>query len=144
MEKDPKLMNYVPISKRDAIESIYHDEYGYWAYVENGYKVKDYYTEHTIYEDNLKEFRRIFKYIVKEIDNMSNLKELRLKAELSQAALSEASGVNVRMIQYYEQGVKDLNKANGETLYKLARSLGCTMEDLLDKSRILYDDKQTF
>lgn len=75
---------------------------------------------------------------------MSNLKELRVKAELSQTGLAEISGVNVRMIQYYEQGVKDLNKANGETLYKLARSLGCNMEDLIDKSKVLYDDKQVF
>lgn len=75
---------------------------------------------------------------------MSILKELRLKADLSQGALSDVSGVNVRMIQYYEQGVKDLNKANGETLYKLSRSLGCNMEDLIDKSKVLYDDKQVF
>ena len=66
MEVNEKLLNYVPIGKREAITSIYQDEDGYWAYVENGYKIKDYYTEHTIHEDTLKEFRRIFKQIVKE------------------------------------------------------------------------------
>lgn len=60
------------------------------------------------------------------------LKEYRAKAGLSQSQLGEASGVNVRMIQYYEQGVKDINKASGETLYKLSQALGCKMEDLMD------------
>ena len=60
------------------------------------------------------------------------LKEYRAKAGLSQSQLGESSGVNVRMIQYYEQGVKDINKASGETLYKLSQALGCKMEDLMD------------
>lgn len=64
---------------------------------------------------------------------MSKLKELRTGAELSQAKLAEASGVNVRMIQYYEQGVKDINKAEAMTVYRLAQALNCYMEDLLEK-----------
>lgn len=75
---------------------------------------------------------------------MSNLKELRKKAGLSQKELSEYSGVNVRMIQHYEQGFKDINKANGEILYKLAVSLSCNMEDLLDTDKIMYDENQQF
>ena len=65
-EINERLLNYVPKNKREAIISIYHDESGYWAYVENGYHVKDYYADHTIHEDNFTEFRRIFKQIVKE------------------------------------------------------------------------------
>lgn len=60
------------------------------------------------------------------------LKDRRLKAGMSQAQLAAASGVNVRMIQKYEQGSNDLNKASGETLLKLAQALGCRMEDLMD------------
>lgn len=63
------------------------------------------------------------------------LKEYRTKSGMSQSQLAEASGVNVRMIQYYEQGVKDINKASGETLYKLSRALGCKMEDLLERTQ---------
>ena len=63
---------------------------------------------------------------------MGKMKELREKAGMSQSQLSRESGINVRMIQHYEQGVKDLNKAQGITLYHLARALGCQMEDLLD------------
>ena len=60
-----------------------------------------------------------------------NLKRLRSEAGISQSNLSELSGVNLQMIQKYEQGVKDINKAQGETLYKLAHALNCNVEDLL-------------
>lgn len=63
----------------------------------------------------------------------NNLKRLRSEAGISQSKLSELSGVNLQMIQKYEQGVKDINKAQGETLYKLAQALDCTIEDLLKK-----------
>lgn len=70
------------------------------------------------------------------------LKEYRTKADLSQAQLAEISGVSVRMIQYYEQGVKDINKASGETLYKLSRALGCKMEDLLELRKRTEEGKK--
>lgn len=38
------------------------------------------------------------------------LKKYRERAGLSQAQLAEASGVNIRMIQHYEQGDKDIKK----------------------------------
>lgn len=49
----------------------------------------------------------------------------------SQKDLAKASGVNVRMIQYYEQGYKDIKKAQVQTIQKLAKALGCTIEDLI-------------
>ena len=64
---------------------------------------------------------------------MSNLKRIRNDKGLSQGKLSEISGVNTRMIQYYEQGVKDINKAQGLTLQALANALECSIEDLLEK-----------
>ena len=39
---------------------------------------------------------------------MTKLKRIRKERGLSQSRLAEASGVNVRMIQHYEQGVKDM------------------------------------
>lgn len=70
------------------------------------------------------------------------LKEYRTKADLTQAQLAEISGVSVRMIQYYEQGVKDINKASGETLYMLSRALGCKMEDLLELRKRTEEGKK--
>ena len=63
---------------------------------------------------------------------MSNLKTIRENRDFSQAKLAEASGVNIRMIQYYEQGFKDINKAQAITVYKLAEALDCGMEDLIE------------
>lgn len=63
---------------------------------------------------------------------MSNLKRIRTDSGLSQTELAEHSGVNVRMIQHYEQGIKDINKAQAITIHKLAQALKCNMEDLLE------------
>lgn len=70
------------------------------------------------------------------------LKKYRTKASMTQSQLAEISGVSVRMIQYYEQGVKDINKASGETLYKLSRALGCKMEDLLELRKRTEEGKK--
>lgn len=63
---------------------------------------------------------------------MSNLKSIRQDKKLTQIELSEKAGVSVRMIQHYEQGVKDINKAQGDTLRALATALECMIEDLLE------------
>lgn len=64
---------------------------------------------------------------------MSNLKRIREEHNLTQAKLSEISGVNLPMIQKYEARIKDINKAQAITLHKLAQALACKIEDLLDK-----------
>lgn len=64
---------------------------------------------------------------------MSNLKDLRQAAGLSQRELAEKSGVSFRMIQYYEQGANDINKAAFETGVALAEALGCDPKELLEK-----------
>lgn len=63
---------------------------------------------------------------------MNNLKNMRTQRGYSQGRLAELSGVNVRMIQYYEQGLRDINIAQAETVLKLAQALDCNMEELLD------------
>ena len=63
---------------------------------------------------------------------MTNLKRIREARGLSQAKLAEISGVNVRMIQYYEQGAKDINAAAALTVYRLAQALDSSVEFLLE------------
>lgn len=60
-----------------------------------------------------------------------SLQEKRTASGMSQGQLSKASGVNVRMIQFYEQGRKDINGARLGTLLQLSGALGCTVSDLL-------------
>ena len=60
-----------------------------------------------------------------------NLKRLRELKGLSQQQLATLSSVNVRMIQKYEQGDKDITKASVTTVYNLARALGVTIYELM-------------
>lgn len=62
----------------------------------------------------------------------SNLKSVREMKEMTQKELAEKSGINIRMIEHYEQGSKNIRKASAETVYHLAKALECDMEDLLD------------
>ena len=64
---------------------------------------------------------------------MSNLKKIRESVGLSQNKLATLSGVSNRMIQHYEEGVKDINKAKVGTVYKLAKALKVNIEDLIEK-----------
>lgn len=50
---------------------------------------------------------------------------------MSQSELANKAEINVRTIQHYEQGFRDINKTSALTLYKLARALGTKMENLL-------------
>ena len=62
----------------------------------------------------------------------SNLKLLRLDANLSQSELSKLSEVPVRTIPQYEQKQKKINKASTETIIKLAKVLNCSVLDLME------------
>lgn len=64
---------------------------------------------------------------------MSKLKAKRELAGLSQSELAEASGVSLRMIQYYEQGFKDINRAAVVTIKRLADALKCEIEELIEE-----------
>ena len=63
----------------------------------------------------------------------TNLKRIRTAYGCTQAELAKRSQVSLRSIQMYEQRNKDINKASAETVLRLSRVLGCTMEDLLEK-----------
>lgn len=78
---------------------------------------------------------------------MSNLKTIRNKANLSQSKLANKSGINVRMIQQYEQGNKDINKAQALTVYRLSVALNCEMKELLELNNAMdayYNGERPF
>lgn len=70
---------------------------------------------------------------VKEYFRDTNLKRIRTTYGCTQAELAKESGVSLRSIQMYEQRRKDINKASVETMYSIAKTLGCTIEDLIEK-----------
>ena len=61
----------------------------------------------------------------------SKLQTKRLEAQMSQSQLAAAAGIIGRMLQYYEQGAKDLSGAKLATLLKLCLALNCTLADIL-------------
>ena len=61
----------------------------------------------------------------------SRLQNTRLAAGLSQSQLAAATGLNVRTLQCYEQGAKDINNAKLATLLKLCLALDCKLGDIL-------------
>lgn len=64
---------------------------------------------------------------------MTKLQTIRTSRGLSQSQLAKASGVSLRMIQYWEQRAKNINVAAAITVLKLADALGCEVRDLLEQ-----------
>lgn len=86
----------------------------------------------TLHEASEDKFVEVADKILEKNSTVTKLQELRKKCGYSQSELANLSGVNKRMIQQYEIGAKDINKAAGVTLLALARVLGCEVEDLLE------------
>ena len=63
---------------------------------------------------------------------MKNIRRLREQKELTARELSELSGVSATSIRKYELAERDINKASGIILYKIAKVLDCTIEELLE------------
>lgn len=62
----------------------------------------------------------------------TNLKRIRIAAGLSQSQLATRSLVSIRNIQMYEQRQNNINKAQGDILLRLSKTLGCKIEDLFE------------
>ena len=60
-----------------------------------------------------------------------NLRKRRMDAGITQQALADAAGISIKTLQDYEGGRKDISRAAGETLRKLAGALGCRVEDII-------------
>lgn len=65
----------------------------------------------------------------------SRLKFYREEKGLTQATLAEKSGVSLRLIQAYEQGYKDINKAQVVTVLQLAEALECDVYEIINDRR---------
>ena len=63
---------------------------------------------------------------------MSKLKQRRTEAGITQKELADKTEISLRTLQHYEQGTKDLTTAAAITVWKIAKALDCTIEDLID------------
>ena len=62
----------------------------------------------------------------------SRLREVRERRGMTQRELALASGVPVRMLQHYEQRVKNLGKAAFDTVFRLAQALRVPPKRLIE------------
>lgn len=61
----------------------------------------------------------------------NNLSKIRREKGLLQKELADLSGVELRTIQSYEQGIRDINGSELANILRLASALGCAVSDLL-------------
>ena len=87
---------------------------------------------YTLHEADISKFTEIVDALMKEYFPTTNLKRIRTTYGCTQVELAKRSGVSLRSIQMYEQRNKDINKASVDTIYRIAKVLGCTMEDLVE------------
>lgn len=87
----------------------------------------------TLHEADITKFVDIADQRIREYFPDTNLKRIRTAYGCTQAELAERSGVSLRSIQMYEQRNKDINKAGAASVYSLAKVLGCTVEELLER-----------
>ena len=88
----------------------------------------------TLHEADITKFVVIADRKIKDCFPETSLKRIRSAYGCSQSELAQLSGVSLRSIQMYEQRNKDINKASVETVFRLAKALGCQMEDLMEYS----------
>lgn len=75
--------------------------------------------------------------LVNKEDIMNKLKMVRESRGLSQAQLAKKTGINIRTLQYYEQGVLDFNHCKIEKIFATALALDCDIEDILDNEETI-------
>ena len=85
----------------------------------------------TLHEADLSLFVEIMDEKCRSDRKASMLRRLRTYAGLSQRELAEMSGVALRQIQLFEQGERDISKAQIGTVLSLAKELHCDVEKLL-------------
>ena len=78
----------------------------------------------------------------------TKLKAARIKAGLSQAELSEKTGINVGTLRHYEQGSKSFDSAKFNVIFNTCIVLNCKVEDLIESEEYLnvfqeYNEKHS-
>lgn len=88
---------------------------------------------YSLHEADISKFVDIVDKKIKEYYLNTNLKRIREAYGITQSELAKRADVSLRSIQMYEQRNKDINKASVGTIYSIAKVLGCTVEDLIEK-----------
>ncbi len=65
---------------------------------------------------------------------MTRLKELRIERNITQQELAAMTNINVRTLQYYEQGINKVDHARLDTILKLCVALKCEIGDIMEET----------
>lgn len=84
----------------------------------------------TLHEASEEKFVDTVNAIISRRHTPTKLQQQRKLCGYSQKQFAEKSGVNLRTLQQYESGAKDLSKASVSTVAALSNVLGCKIEDL--------------
>ncbi len=104
-------------------------------------KIRDYIAFHDVinmyyplHEAPKEKFSDVLNELIKrkKLERGTNLHRLRKAAGLTQKELAELSGVNLRTLQQYEIGLKDINHASGTAINALALALRCNFYDVME------------
>lgn len=98
-------------------------------YIDFNYLRKVYPSLHTASEEKAVE---VFSSVIKDKQVNSRIQSARMNYGYSQSELSVAAGINLRTLQEYESKRRDINKASGSVLFRIARVLCCNIEDILE------------
>ncbi len=85
----------------------------------------------TLHEADITKYVTAMDERLSEFYTVTALTRRRNELQISQAELAVRSGVNVRVIQSYEQRLRDISKAQLTIVSSLAHALDCSVEDLL-------------
>lgn len=86
----------------------------------------------TLHEASEDKFVDTVNAIIKRKNNPTRLQMRRKLCGYSQKELSEKAGVNLRTLQQYELGAKDINKAAVSSIIALAKALDCKVDDITE------------
>ena len=137
-DKTLPIMNYAPFDRTPEYWAgwvlAYYQWYSSYSFSfiqRNGLSISTVLSLYpTLHEADLSKFVQTADALIQQhLDTRkSRLKTIRKQSHLTQKELADLSGVTLRMIQAYEQGDQDILKAEAQTVFALARVLGCAPE----------------
>ena len=138
---DIKNIDYQPFERTKEFWAGWSLAYYQWytaksfLYIQrNGLDIKKIISMYpTLHEADLSKFVDTANSIIERhlAESPSILKTIRKQINITQSKLAELSGVSLRMIQAYEQGDQDIRKAEAQTVFALAKALGCSPEMII-------------
>ncbi len=70
--------------------------------------------------------------MISDFNEPVRLQNMRRECGISQRRLAEMADINIRTLQQYEIRTKDINKAAAVSVISAAKSMGCSIEDILE------------